>query len=425
MGGTQKLNVRASSLGALEKIFFLEGVKEAAEAFGKVFAPPVNDHYYVHRRPDDGAKVLRTDAKGVFNVDYESFDPPSFWQNPYQLMRVKVHPKKPSVFYSHDGEEFVIPIDGPGVNYDFFWAAAGTGEFPKVCPKGDPLLAKKGEAIRIHPQIPHRAWGAGNNKNKITDAWMITRPLANTAGQIYLASSDRDLNQSSSRQIKETDLEKNSPGQYALLAWGISESIRLKRLRSNLRIAQVAKDCDIDAAHLSKIESGSTNVSLETLMKLCRLLDIDVGQLVAPPSQPAYLSTLSSKTANQINSPLFETPSPLSKLANDPIERSWKDHFIHPQSWRFDRTAHEFESDMGSTKPSTWIVISGRAVVDMEDRTSGWKASEVLDSESVIHLRQARIIKKILPLESTVMLQIVFDPEKCWCSPCQESPDNR
>ena len=52
---------------------------------------------------------------------------------------------------------------------------------------------------------------------------------------------------------------------YALAAWGISEKIRVARLRAGLSIRQLAAACQIDPAQLSRIETGSgaSNVSLE------------------------------------------------------------------------------------------------------------------------------------------------------------------
>ncbi|MGB7210695.1 MAG: helix-turn-helix transcriptional regulator [Pyrinomonadaceae bacterium] len=409
-------------MGALEKIFFQEGAAAASEVFSKLYSRSLEENYYVHLRPDSGTKILRTDATGVNSVDYMHYDPPSFWENRHQVMRVEVNNHKPDVFYYHDGEELVIPIKGPGVNYDFFWTEAGNKKLPKVYPgENEPLLVNEGEAVRIQPQIPHRAWGAGHGK---TEAWMITRPLANTAAQIYVAWSDRDQNQASSRQISEAQLKdsiKNKPGHYALIAWGISEEIRLKRQRANKSVADVAERCEIDAAHLSKIEKGQTNVSLETLIKILQFLDIDIARMVEPPSEAA--STVELSQDFEGHKPLFTKPPPRSPIAVDPVPARFEDHFIHPQLWRLGKNSAVFKEPIKSMWPSTWIMISGRAVVDLTGPSSDWKgASEVLDKESVLHLRgNGPSITNILPLEDSVMLQIIFDPEKCFCGSNQKS----
>lgn len=436
----EKLGVRTNSIGALEKTFFHEGPKAAFELFSRLHSRPIEENYYVHLRPDNGNKVIRTDAPNeVKSVEYTEFDPPSFWQNRHQIMRVEVKQPQPDIFYYHEGEELVVPIAGPGVRYDFFWAETGNKESPRVypSPKEKPLLVKEGSAIRIQPQIPHRAWGAGN---EVTHAWMITRPLANTAAQIYVAWSDRVQNQANSRKISESELidyVKNKPGQYALIAWGISEEIRYKRQRSNKSVAEVAERCDIDPAHLSKIEKGQTNVSLETLFKVFQFLDIDIAQLIAPPREAQSIVSL-VRESKEAKMPLFKKPAPRFQLAVDPISPKFVDHYIHPQVWRLSRNSAPLSEPIKSEWASTWIMISGRAVFDLEapendleaenkpllrwkeesELLSRWKgASEVLDKESVLHLRGGGpIIKNILPLEDSVMLQIIFDPLECFCA---------
>ncbi len=409
----KKIILRSNSLGYLERIVFDEDVSQAMHAFEKVFTHSYEENFYVHLRQDSGVKVSRTDATGVSSVHYESFDPPSFWNTPYQLMRVKVGQPQPKVFYYHPGEEFVFPIRGEGVHYDFFWTEPGSNELPHLYPS-EPVLVKEREAIRIQPQLPHRAWGKGMSE---TDAWMITRPYDNEAGQIYVAQSDRDASQSSSRQIELVDLEKQLPGHYALLAWGISEEIRLKRLRTNRTIAEVADACAIDAAHLSRIEKGITNVNLETIVKLFRELDINVAKLVALPTEVMCLTeNLQWRDVNGIESkPVFTEPKARINLVKDPIPPRVIDHFIHPQIWQFpaSTTPHSF-SKASNEWTTTWVMIEGRALADLE--FDGRKASAVLDEENVLHLRgKGAKITQLLALVDSLMLQIVFDPYECHC----------
>jgi transcriptional regulator with XRE-family HTH domain len=415
--GEKKIALRSNSLGYLERIVFDEEIfdeekSQAKHAFEKVFTHPQEENFYVHLRQDNGVKVSRTDATGVYSVNYESFDPPSFWNTPYQLMRVKVGQPQPKVFYYHPGEEFVFPIRGEGVHYDFFWTEPGSKKLPHLYPS-KPALVKEGEGIRIQPQIPHRAWGKGKDE---TDAWMITRPYDNEAGQIYVAQLDTDASQSSSRQIGLVDLERQLPGHYALLAWGISEEIRLKRLRTNRTLAEVADACEIDAAHLSRIEKGITNVNLETLIKLFRELDINVAKLVALPTEAMCLNeNLQMEDDNRIKpKPIFKEPKARISLVKDPITPRFKDHFVHPQIWQFPaKTTHTF-TEAPNEWTTTWVMIQGRALFDLN--LDGRNVSEVLDEGNVLHLRQnGAKITEILALADSMMLQIVFDPLNCHC----------
>jgi transcriptional regulator with XRE-family HTH domain len=414
--------VRSNSLGYLERSFFLKGTNaegnfEAADDFEKVFTRPFAENFYTHLRRDSGVEVARTDASGienVHNVHYESFDPPSFWNSPYQLMRVKVGRPKPKVFYYHPGEEFVLPIEGEGVCYDFFWTEPDSRKLPEVYPSAsDPVVVRERQAIRIQPQIPHRAWGAGRQE---TDAWMITRPLENEAGQIYVAQSDRVLNQSNSRQVELTELQKNLPGHYPLLAWGISEEIRLKRLRTNRTIADVAAACEIDSAHLSRIEKGLTNVNLETLVRLFQELDINVARVAAPPREAKRLG-IDLQWHDGLGpgpTPVFEEPEPRIELVFDPIPRRLMDHFIHPQLWQFPANSPQSLANEPNQWPTTWVIIQGRVLVDIEfgDR----KVTEVLDKDGVLHVREnGAKINNVVALEDSLVLQILFDHEHCVC----------
>jgi DNA-binding XRE family transcriptional regulator len=64
----------------------------------------------------------------------------------------------------------------------------------------------------------------------------------------------------------------------------------LKRLGRNIKVARIdrdnlpqdvlARDADIERSHLGKIESGSHNPSLKTLLKIAAALDMPVRDLL-------------------------------------------------------------------------------------------------------------------------------------------------
>src|SRR5258708_22490885 len=100
---------KTSTLGSLEKVFFENGHERASVAFQSVFSK-TDRNYYVHLRPGQGKPIMRTDATGVETVEYLSFDPPSFWHNPFQIMLVVVKEERSEPYLYHDGEEFLITI---------------------------------------------------------------------------------------------------------------------------------------------------------------------------------------------------------------------------------------------------------------------------------------------------------------------------
>jgi transcriptional regulator with XRE-family HTH domain len=406
---------RENTLGGLERKYFADGGAAAADLFSKVYLRPMDENYYVHLRFDGGTGVTRTDAtEDVRSVEYEHFDPPTFWQNPFQIMRVYVNDKKPTKFYFHDGEELIIPIEGPGILYDFFWSEPGTGSVPKLYPS-EPCVVRVGSASRIEPQIPHRAWNAGKTQ---TRAWMITHPLANAAAQIYISGRDLIKNQASSRTVEEkslreyVDVKKKKSGQYSLIAWGISEAIRQKRLRSNKSLEVVAKRCEIDPAHLSKIEKHLTNVGLDTLIRIFDFLDLDIAAYLAQPRQIVDVVKLASEVGCF---PIFNEPPERIRIVEDPVESTFPNHSIHPQLWLLEPGAPVPPCQIKSQWSSAWIMISGRAVVQLSAKDWNGK-SEILEPESVLHLRGGGpSLERIEPLEKCVLLQVVFDPEQCRC----------
>lgn len=52
--------------------------------------------------------------------------------------------------------------------------------------------------------------------------------------------------------------------------------IRESRLLSQSRLAELA---DISREHLCRIENGYSNVSVQTVDKICRVLDVDVSDV--------------------------------------------------------------------------------------------------------------------------------------------------
>ena len=63
-------------------------------------------------------------------------------------------------------------------------------------------------------------------------------------------------------------------------------AINLRTIRLSKGIAQerLALDAGVDRTVVSKIERAVTNPSIEVLIKLANQLDVEVGQLLLPPT---------------------------------------------------------------------------------------------------------------------------------------------
>lgn len=71
-------------------------------------------------------------------------------------------------------------------------------------------------------------------------------------------------------------------------------ALNLRRIRHEKKLSQevLAYDCEIDRAHLSKVERAITYVGLEIIEKLATVLDVDAAEFFKqPPSKRARKNT--------------------------------------------------------------------------------------------------------------------------------------
>lgn len=57
--------------------------------------------------------------------------------------------------------------------------------------------------------------------------------------------------------------------------------LKVKMLRIERKISQqdLAASCNFEKSNLARIESGRTNPTVATLLKICQVLDVPIGQL--------------------------------------------------------------------------------------------------------------------------------------------------
>lgn len=389
------------SLGWLEQLYFTQGA-EAAKAEFERDLPAAAESSYRLLRLGEGQPVHRTDAEAKDGISYDSYSPPAFWELPYQLLRLRMEKIAQDEFLFHGGEEILVPLSG-AIRYYFFWCDPSRGQTSLARDEIEPL--KQGSIIRINPELPHHAWASVKEG---ATAWMITRPMSNTKTSIYLNTQLEAAElHPTPRRVKEEDLKK--PGQYALRAWGIADKIKLQRFRSNLRIAQVAAHCGIDASHLSRIENYETNVSLDALLRIGKFLSIDLDRLMAPPPWGYDVASLSLREDDEA-SPYV---APLTG-AFGLQDSSQPGHFLHPIYWKVGAGQQLDKLKLKDAKfnhPASWIMLSGRVIMDV--RKGADSISELVEKDSVLHLRDSPP-KKLHALEDSELLQIVYSGE-CFC----------
>jgi transcriptional regulator with XRE-family HTH domain len=379
---------KARSIGWLAEICFRDGRQAARTALEAISPGDVLQNYRVVRK---GEPTQRTATKQQDRIRYETFAPP-LWAWPYSILRARFDPAEKDRFMHHGGEEILLPIEG-SVAYHFFSNTEGGPPARTLLP--EPV--EPGSVIRIDPQIPHHAWAAGEER---AVAWMIIRDLTHTTAGTHL-DLPRDVSlevQSPRRQLSADELTHSE--RYALIAWGISENIRIGRLGAGLSIRQLAAACDIDPAQLSRIENGSSasNVSLEVLLRIARCLGMELEQLLCGQgidgNNPFKIDTLDRASSSGSGRPLLCTP---------------QQHYIHLDYWNVPQgeTAHleDGRGDKGAQR--SWIVLNGEAIFELTDPIAG-TTKELVDHDSVIHYRNDASLDAIHALQELELLQVTY-----------------
>lgn len=59
----------------------------------------------------------------------------------------------------------------------------------------------------------------------------------------------------------------------------LGEKIRSLRMKKNMTQNDLAIECDFEKASMSRIESGRSNPTVKTLLKISRALDVHIAEL--------------------------------------------------------------------------------------------------------------------------------------------------
>ena len=66
-----------------------------------------------------------------------------------------------------------------------------------------------------------------------------------------------------------------------LLLTKVGGKIKELRTMKNMTQNELATQCNFEKASMSRIESGQTNATLITLLKICNALNVDIAELFA------------------------------------------------------------------------------------------------------------------------------------------------
>ena len=354
-----------------------------------------NEGVPVRRRAgleEQSGKEVRSENKYVHSVEshraddqsiqYWDFSPPPFWQVPYSILRVKFLPVNPggtNNFMSHLGEEILIPLSSSvgDVQYSFL-KQEKNGE---IIVDPLPIPLRHGEIVRIDSKVPHRTWAEEGESH----AWMIFEDASETSPAIR---TDATKNTSLRARTFSLEFFREHPECYAMVALGISETIRLYRNRADFQIGDLAGLSDVGRAHLSKAEEGRANLSIEALMRIAGVLAFNAPKMLSnelwPPYKRAYLDDIDGEKSGR----------PLCSIDGEKTGRwlrSDDTHFLHPITCRIAK-GKKIGVPALPTAPfgtfSSWVILSGEVIFETRNSQERQQPrKELLQEGSVLHLR--------------------------------------
>ena len=347
------------TLGWLENLYFTAGNDAVQDAIRSAVPKELlSDFLIVHR--DEGIASMRVDIKEADKIQYVSFSPPAYWGAPITVLKMDLDstPVKTS-YVCHGGEELVIPITG-SIRYNFYWSP---GKAPlKPCSVAFP----PDRLATINPSLPHHGW---SDIDGTSSAWLILYHNPESSAALNVASNLRNAKiKSDRRRIKQDDLK--DPGEYALVAWDLADRIRTQRQRLDLTIQELAGLANIDPSHVSRLESASANYSLETLIRICDVLRIDLRGLLTAKRWSSESVVLSRHA-----------------IMGCAWAKSGHPHKVHP---RYFRIRKNDSTTLNSSLPyypgySAWIILEGQAILEFS--SEGKEKFELVNGGDVIHFR--------------------------------------
>ena len=354
--GGELPTTKYGTLGWLAKLSFTHPWETMEAALAEKLPAEARRDYHIVRAGEATEAVrldLRDDDR---SIGYRDFSPHPFWGVPYSVLSVEVQAEEKDYFMYHGGEEILLPVEGP-INYRFFWTG---GDSP---PAASDVRVSPGEAIRINPQIPHHAWALGTQPAR---AWMVMRHASDSA----TALNSRKQAGRAPRVITADALR--NPTQYALVAWGLAEGIRIARDRAEVGINELAKACNLQAARLSRLETvhRSANVSLDTLWQIASYLRVPVPDLIAQARWHRERVDLPPEPGKALFPETKEYPH---RLHTRFLRLADGDRYSRPRRMPGDAVS--------------WLVLKGRLTLDLE--TAAGRIPEVVDEGSVVHFRRS------------------------------------
>ena len=325
--------------------------------------------------------------------EYVSYGPPAWFEAPFCILKVFVREENRD-YMSHGGEELLFNLPGSdGIEYEFFWPAGAPRPWladrstPGIPMPGSggaedaaaPVIVAPHQLIRINPSLPHRnrpvpavpaVPGSG-----AADAWIILRPLSLSPATLILhphgGNGSAPNAEEPHHKFSEARLRAMTGAQLLLIASGLLEKLRVHRLRSEMSVEDLSKECGLNRSYVGRLERlDFENFSIQTLYEISRQIDLDL------------LSCLRQlQWAHNVQIPPSAVDAGLVSYTKHP---KIGHHLLHPASLRLasgQRCKIELQESSGEIV--SIIMISG----EMVPRLSGERNVPVVEAGHVFHAR--------------------------------------
>lgn len=379
--------LRSGTVASLAEILYKSGPKAVVDELVRHWGKVSGDTSLI---PPDHRDAVERRGREETGDQYYDYSPPTLWQPPYQVLRVRFKRGKKSEFMTHVGEEVIIPVSEGGIVYSMLMPDVGAEGF--ALKRVDLAPLHKGEIMRVQPAVPHYT---GCDK-ETAEAWVAFRDLGFSAVAIR---SKKPLGLGLEARVRGEAHYRENPDLYCMAAFGVSERIRLFRDTAGLQISELARMAELDRAHLSKVESADSNISILKLKNIGEQLGFD-------PSEAFRRELWGHKRAK-----LKSTPGPHPAAISDHNPR----HYLHIRYLNL-RAGEEYKQDLlpGQERlldtMSSWIALRGAARFFIADRLD---QGVMVDAGAVLHLRKPEKLK-VCAVESAQFLEITFSP-LCVC----------
>jgi transcriptional regulator with XRE-family HTH domain len=190
--------------------------------------------------------------KTAYFARCEPLIPPSAWMREYTP--ILVEPAEKSPYLSVLGEAKIVPLKGK-ISIETLRSTA-TQVQPFRLPIDEPTT--------IQATVPHRVVGSKDSAALLV--YDHSLPILRSFLEHERFGSEI----------------MNDPVLYPMIAWGVAETVRCFRRKTNMEIHTLAVLMRIDRAQLSRIECAGSNVGIHRLQLIANLIGFDLQGLLRP-----------------------------------------------------------------------------------------------------------------------------------------------